>query len=181
VDAPVGASAPDDLAGCRACHQAPPAGSSLAVLIGSCYLLWATRPVLSRHAGALVDGLPMARRLEHLGGSHRLVGSRTMSRVCAVGFVFMRVRVSGVRKATRLEMTTQFFHAWTAAGSRGGVSSARHETRPSKLWAWRRSDVRQPRLRALDLRGLGRYLWLSASGEPALRAGQASISAAISP
>ena len=28
-------------------------------------------------------------------------------------FVFMRVRVSGVGKATRLEMTTQFFHAWT--------------------------------------------------------------------
>ena len=27
--------------------------------------------------------------------------------------VFMRVRVSGVGKTTRLEMTTQFFHAWT--------------------------------------------------------------------
>ena len=27
--------------------------------------------------------------------------------------VFMRVRVSGVGKATRLEMTTQFFHVWT--------------------------------------------------------------------
>jgi hypothetical protein len=34
--------------------------------------------------------------------------------VDAIGdFVFMRVRVSGVGKATRLEMTTQFFHAWT--------------------------------------------------------------------
>ena len=32
----------------------------------------------------------------------------------AIGdFVFMRVQVSGVGKATRLEMTTQFFHAWT--------------------------------------------------------------------
>jgi ketosteroid isomerase-like protein len=32
----------------------------------------------------------------------------------AIGdFVFMRVRVSGVGKATRLEMTTQFFHVWT--------------------------------------------------------------------
>jgi ketosteroid isomerase-like protein len=32
----------------------------------------------------------------------------------AIGdFVFMRVRVSGVGKVTRLEMTTQFFHAWT--------------------------------------------------------------------
>jgi ketosteroid isomerase-like protein len=28
-------------------------------------------------------------------------------------FVFMRVRVSGVAKTTRLEMATQFFHAWT--------------------------------------------------------------------
>jgi ketosteroid isomerase-like protein len=28
-------------------------------------------------------------------------------------FVFMRVQVSGVGKATRLEMMTQFFHAWT--------------------------------------------------------------------
>jgi hypothetical protein len=63
VDAPVGASALDDLSGCGAGHQAPPVGSSLAVLIGSCYLLWATRPVLSRHAGALVGGLPKARRL----------------------------------------------------------------------------------------------------------------------
>jgi ketosteroid isomerase-like protein len=34
--------------------------------------------------------------------------------VDAIGdFVFMRVRVSGVGKATRLEMTTQFFHVWT--------------------------------------------------------------------
>jgi ketosteroid isomerase-like protein len=34
--------------------------------------------------------------------------------VDAIGdFVFMRVRVSGVAKNTRLEMTTQFFHAWT--------------------------------------------------------------------
>ena len=31
----------------------------------------------------------------------------------AIGdFVFMRVEVSGVGKATRLQMTTQFFHVW---------------------------------------------------------------------
>jgi ketosteroid isomerase-like protein len=52
--------------------------------------------------------------------------------VDAIGdFVFMRVRVSGVAKTTRLEMTTQFFHAWTFRDGKPWrciVRSTREET-----------------------------------------------------
>jgi ketosteroid isomerase-like protein len=52
--------------------------------------------------------------------------------VDAIGdFVFMRVRVSGVAKTTRLEMTTRFFHAWTFRDGKPWrciVRSTREET-----------------------------------------------------